>query len=243
MIEEGLSLLIDYGTYLLPGFSLCALWFWLTPKTQPGLRIVILLLTFVLLRDVMTPLRLWSLSGDVQIGFVANPFVLAVLGALSLAIVAALARIAPQLWQLVVWRKGNLAAGLALGVAAGCAIGVPLRLYQGIGVGEIAGYWPWLMGMVVLAYGGNALEEVLFRGFLQGHLEHHTSAIRAALISAVAFSACHSFLALSVTRIGWPILLFTLLEGLVCAFVRMRYGVIAATAAHGTAILLIAVPM
>lgn len=112
MIEEGLSLLIDYGTYLLPGFSLCALWFWLTPKTQPGLRIAILLLTFVLMRDVMTPLRLWSLSGDVQIGFVANPFVLAVLGALSLAIVAALARIAPQLWQLVVWRKGNLAAGL-----------------------------------------------------------------------------------------------------------------------------------
>lgn len=55
MIEEGLSLLIDYGIYLLPGFSLCALWFWLTPKTQPGLQIVILLLTFVLMRDVMTP--------------------------------------------------------------------------------------------------------------------------------------------------------------------------------------------
>jgi membrane protease YdiL (CAAX protease family) len=243
MIEEGLSLLIDYGIYLLPGFSLCAVWFWLTPKTQPGLQIVILLLTFVLMRDVMTPLRLWSLSGDVQIGFVSNPFVLAVLGALSLAIIAVLARIAPELWQLVVWRKGNLVAGLALGIAAGCAIGVPLRLYQGIGISELAGYWPWLMGMIVLAYGGNALEEVLFRGFLQGHLECHTSAIRAALISAVAFSACHSFLALSITGIGWPILLFTLLEGLVCAFVRMRYGVIAATAAHGTTILLIATPM
>jgi hypothetical protein len=88
MIEEGLSLLIDYGIYLLPGFSLCALWFWLTPKTQPGLQIVILLLTFVLMRDVMTPpLRLWSLSGDVQIGFVSSPFVLAVLGALSLGII------------------------------------------------------------------------------------------------------------------------------------------------------------
>jgi membrane protease YdiL (CAAX protease family) len=207
------------------------------------LQIVILLLTFVLMRDVMTPLRLWSLSGDVQIGFVSNPFVLAVLGALSLAIIAVLARIAPELWQLVVWRKGNLVAGLALGIAAGCAIGVPLRLYQGIGISELAGYWPWLMGMIVLAYGGNALEEVLFRGFLQGHLECHTSALRAALISAVAFSACHSFLALSITGIGWPILLFTLLEGLVCAFVRMRYGVIAATAAHGTAILLIATPM
>ncbi|WP_247257493.1 CPBP family intramembrane glutamic endopeptidase [Pseudomonas moorei] len=243
MIADGLSLLIDYGTYLLPGLSLCALWFCLTPKTQPGLRIVILLLGFVLMRDVMTPLRLWSLSGDVQISFISNPFVLVALGVLSLVVVAALARIAPELWKLIVWSQGNRAVGLTLGIAAGLAIGVPLRLYQGIDTAGIAGYWPWLPSMVVLAFGGNALEEVLFRGILQGHLEHHTSALRAALISAVAFAACHSFLALTVTRIGWPILLFTLVEGLTCSFIRMRYGVNAATAAHGTAILLIATPM
>ena len=128
MIEEGLSLLIDYGRYLLPGLCLCGLWFWLIPKSQPGLRIVILLLTFVLMRDVMTPLRLWSPSGEVQIGFVSNPWVLASLGFLSLAIIAALSRIAPGLGKLVVWRKGNLAVGLAPRIA---------------------------------------LEEVLFRGFLQ----------------------------------------------------------------------------
>jgi membrane protease YdiL (CAAX protease family) len=243
MIAEGLSLLIGYGSYMLPGLSLIALWFCLTPKTQLGLRIIILLLGFVLMRDVMTPLRLWCLSGHVQISFISNPFVLTALGFLSLAIVVALARIAPELWQLISWSKGNRAVGLTLGIAAGCAIGVPLRLYQGIDTGQIAGYWPWFLSMVVLAYGGNALEEVLFRGFLQGHLEHHTSILRASLISAVAFAACHSFLALSVTRIGWPILLFTLVEGLACSFVRTRYGVNAAIAAHGTAILLIATPM
>ena len=139
--------------------------------------------------DGLTPLRLWSPSGEVQIGFVSNPWVLASLGFLSLAIIAALSRIAPGLGKLVVWRKGNLAVGLAPRIA---------------------------------------LEEVLFRGFLQGHLEHLTSALRAALISAIAFAACHSFLALSVTEVGWPILLFTQVEGLVCAFVRMRYGVSAA---------------
>ncbi|NWE37823.1 CPBP family intramembrane metalloprotease, partial [Pseudomonas gingeri] len=42
---------------------------------------------------------------------------------------------------------------------------------------------------------------------------------------------------------GWPVLAFTLIEGLACGGVRMRYGVVAATATHGTAILLIAVPM
>ena len=240
MLEEGLSRLSAYLLYLTPGFLLCALWFWLTPKHQAGMRILVLLLTFVLLRDAMTPQGLWSLSDQVQIAFIANSLVLAALGLLSLALIALLARVAPELWALLVWRRGNVGLGLLLGLLAGLAIGLPLRLYQGNGF-EVSGLW--FGGLLVLAYGGNALEEVLFRGMLQGHLEQHTSALRAALSSAVAFAACHAFLALSVTQVGWPILAFTLIEGLVCALLRMRYGILAAIAAHGTAILLIAVPM
>jgi membrane protease YdiL (CAAX protease family) len=182
---------------------------------------------------------MWSLSREVQIEFTANPWVLAALGGLSLGLIALLARLAPELWQLTVLFKGNRWAGLAVGLGAGCLIGLPLRLYQGI---EPV-YWAWLMGMLVLAYCANALEEVLFRGFLQGYLEQHVTPLRAALLSGLAFAACHSFLALSVTQLGWPVLAFTLIEGVACGLVRMRYGVVAATATHGTAILLIAVPM
>ncbi|MGY2315530.1 CPBP family glutamic-type intramembrane protease [Pseudomonas sp. SDO5522_S412] len=239
MIAEAFAVLVHYGIYLLPGLILFGLWFGLTPKTLPGLRIVILLLAFVLMRDAMTPLGMWSLSREVQIEFTANPWVLAALGGLSLGLIALLARLAPELWQLTVLFKGNRWAGLALGLGAGCLIGLPLRLYQGI---EPV-YWAWLMGMLVLAYCANALEEVLFRGFLQGYLEQHVTPLRAALLSGLAFAACHSFLALSVTQLGWPVLAFTLIEGLACGLVRMRYGVVAATATHGTAILLIAVPM
>ena len=239
MIAEAFAVLVHYGIYLLPGLILFGLWFGLTPKTLPGLRIVILLLAFVLMRDAMTPLGMWSLSREVQIDFTANPWVLAALGGLSLGLIALLARLAPELWQLTVLFKGNRWAGLALGLGAGCLIGLPLRLYQGI---EPV-YWAWLMGMLVLAYCANALEEVLFRGFLQGYLEQHVTPLRAALLSGLAFAACHSFLALSVTQLGWPVLAFTLIEGVACGLVRMRYGVVAATATHGTAILLIAVPM
>ncbi|NWB55553.1 CPBP family intramembrane glutamic endopeptidase [Pseudomonas sp. F8002] len=239
MIAEAFAVLVHYGIYLLPGLILFGLWFGLTPKTLPGLRIVILLLAFVLMRDAMTPLGMWSLSREVQIEFTANPWVLAALGGLSLGLIALLARLAPELWQLTVLFKGNRWAGLAVGLGAGCLIGLPLRLYQGI---EPV-YWAWLMGMLVLAYCANALEEVLFRGFLQGYLEQHVTPLRAALLSGLAFAACHSFLSLSVTQLGWPVLAFTLIEGLACGLVRMRYGVVAATATHGTTILLIAVPM
>lgn len=242
MIAEGLAVLLDYVRYLLPGLTLFGLWFALTPKTQTALRIVILLLAFVLMRDAMTPLGMWSLNGDLQIGFLANPFVLAVLGVSSLGLVAVLARQLPDLWQLVVLFKDHRLVGLAVGIVVGCLIGLPLRSYQGAEL-ALAGGWTWLLGMAVLAYGANALEEVLFRGFLQGYLERYVNALRAALISAMAFSALHAFLALSVTQLGWPVLLFTLIEGLACGLVRMRYGVVASTATHGTAIWLIAVPM
>lgn len=243
MIAEGWGVLLNYVTYLLPGLGLFGVWLGLTPKSLPGLRILILMLAFVLMRDAMTPLHMWSLDEHLQIGFLDNPFVLATLGVASLALVVLIARLFPELWQLVIFFKGNRWGGLAVGIVAGCAIGLPLRLYQDSEAILIPDYRTWLFGMAVLAYGANALEEVLFRGFLQGYLEQHVSALRAALISATAFSACHGFLALSVTQLGWPVLLFTLIEGLACGLVRMRYGVVASTATHGTAILLIAVPM
>ncbi|MCG5219483.1 hypothetical protein [Streptosporangium sp. KLBMP 9127] len=52
-------------------------------------------------------------------------------------------------------------------------------------------------------------------------------------------SACHVFLASTVTVVGWQLLAFTLYEGLICAFLRLRSGVIAALA-HGIAIFLLA---
>ena len=242
MITQGMAVLINYGTYLAPGLLLFGLWFALTPQSLTGMRILILLVAFVLMRDVMTPLGMWSLGSAVQLAFTANTFVLAALGGLSVLLIALLVRVAPDLSPLILWSKGHRASGLTVGIAVGCLIGVPLRFYQGIEASAIPGYWVWLPGMVVLAYGANALEEVLFRGYLQGYLEQHVAPLRAALVSGVAFAACHAFLALSVTQLGWPVLLFTLIEGLACALVRMRYGVLAATLTHGTAILLVAVP-
>lgn len=243
MITEGMLELVNYATHLAPGLLLFGLWFALTPRTLTAMRILLLLMAFVLMRDVMTPLGIWALGSEVQIAFSENAFVLAALGGLSVLTMLLLARIAPDLCSLIRWAIGNPGVGLLVGLAVGCLIGVPLRVYQGIEASAIHGYWVWLPGMVVLAYGANALEEVLFRGFLQGYLEQHVTPLRAALLSAVAFAACHTFLALSVTRLGWPILAFTLIEGLACALVRMRYGVLPAMIAHGTAILLIAVPL
>ncbi|NIE75257.1 CPBP family intramembrane metalloprotease [Pantoea sp. Ap-967] len=236
---EALPILQGYLWRLLPLLGLFALWLWLTPRSQAGMHVLILLLAFVCTRDMMTPSAIWALGGEPPLRFHANPWVLAALGTGSLALLGLLARGLPTCWQWVVGFKGNRTAGIALGVAAGCLIGLPIRLHLGLGLAPL----PWLLGFATLALAGNALEEVLFRGMLQGLLEQHTSPWRAALGSACAFAACHGYLALVLTDLGWPVMLFTFVEGLVCAAVRLKWGTWPAAAAHGSAILLIGAPL
>lgn len=106
MITQGMAVLINYATYLAPGLLLFGLWFALTPRSLTALRILILLAAFVLMRDVMTPLGLWSLGSEVQLAFTANAFVLAALGGLSLLLIAVLMRVAPDLSALICWSRG-----------------------------------------------------------------------------------------------------------------------------------------
>lgn len=101
-----------------------------------------------------------------------------------------------------------------------------------------------LVAVAVFALAGVLLEEVLFRGYLQAHLEDEDAGRmgrwRAAVLSGLLFAASHLFLAYTVTGVGWPLVAFTLFEGLVCAVVAMRHGVLASTVAHGGAILVLA---
>lgn len=86
---------------------------------------------------------------------------------------------------------------------------------------------------------GNLLEEVLFRGYLQGRLVQVMTPVRAAVLSGMLFAACHVYLAITVTSVGWPLLAFTLWEGWICVFLRLWRGVVLAALAHGLAIYLL----
>ncbi|WP_440137889.1 hypothetical protein [Pseudomonas boreofloridensis] len=156
--------LLNYLLALFPILGVFAVWYRITPASQLGLRVAVVVIAFIFTRDMMTPHALWSIGSKPALQFHANPWVLALLGVASILLIACLARLAPALWRLVTGFKGNRACGAAVGVAAGCAIGLPLRIYQGIEAPPIL----WLLGFMLFAFAGNALEEVLFRGVLQG---------------------------------------------------------------------------
>ena len=241
-MNEGMELLATYNMRMAPGLLVFALCLLLLPRAAIGLRIALYIAIFILVRDAMTPTGLWSFDG-LRISFFNDTFVLATLGIASVLGVAFLVAVEKGMRPLLVWRRGPLVEGGLVGLAAGAIIG--------FGAASLSGFAPmiwdftpaFIFGLVILVYGGNLLEEVLFRGYLQGRLEQVVTPVRAAFLSGLFFAACHSFLAITVTNIGWPILAFTAVEGIACGFVRLRYGIWAAALTHGTVILLVAMPL
>ncbi len=236
-------MLTTYFSRVAPGTAAFVLLLIALPRASVALRMAAYIFAFILMRDAMTPVGLWSLSRDGLVSFSSDPFTLVVLGTLSGALVLGSLRVEPGLARLIVWTRGNVALGVIAGFASAFLIAAPVLLrvsslpshMHPARVGGTA-----MMALLYLAMVGNLLEEVLFRGWLQGLLESETSRLRAAAGSAIAFAAGHAFLGITVTDLGLPILAFTLYEGIVTAALRLRWGVVPAAIAHGGGIFLIA---
>lgn len=243
MSAQSLALLLDFGQRLLPGLVLFAACLLAMPMRAAAARIALYIAIFVLIRDAMTPMGLWRIGPDLRLGFHPDPIVLLALAGLSLGAVLFLIAVERDLRPLLVWSRGNAGTGALVGTLCGALLAAPLMFAFGHGTAKLAAGPGFVAALLALAMLGNLLEEVLFRGYLQSKLARYVSPLRAALLSGLIFAACHSYLAITVTDAGWPILAFTLAEGVVCGLLMIRYGLVGATLAHGTAIFLLAGPI
>lgn len=241
--------ILDYTIRILPALLLVAIAFAITPRKEIALRILLLVLGFILMRDAMTPLGYWQFGTTVDplpslwLRFIDNPLILITFAVASLLVTAMILVANKDLYGLVKWGKPGRLSTYAVGLAGAAVIAAPfLLLYMFIPLEQRGGDFAAvaLPALLLMFIFGNLMEEVLFRGFIQGYLEKLYGAVKALVLSALLFAIGHMFLASTVTSIGFPILLFTLYEGLVCGYVRNKSGVIASTVSHGLAIFILA---
>ncbi|MFO0968374.1 MAG: CPBP family glutamic-type intramembrane protease [Gemmataceae bacterium] len=235
------------GTYFIrvaPGFLLGAAMLFVF-RREARLRIVFYLALFVLLRDAMTPLGLWSFGsqGFFWIRLAPDPLFMVLFGAGCLGLTLALYYLDRANRPLFCWVRGSPPVGLAWGLAGTLVAVAPLFVvYQYTPLEMRGGPVPTahLAALLGFALLGNLLEEALFRGYVLGYLAQTMSSLKAGVASGLVFAFCHIFLATTVTSVGYPLLVFTLWEGAIAGLVGARSGVLPATLTHGGAIFLLA---
>lgn len=224
-----------YLTLILPGLCLAGLMLVMIPKPQMILRLMVIIASFILMRDSLIPAKLWNITNNLELRFAENSPALLILGLFSMAAVFALPKLLGNKLPLI---KDKVWAAILAGLMGGLIIFAPtlmiettLSTPQRIDV---------ILSILFLSLSANCLEEFLFRGYLVTYLEEKDfTGFKAGLTSALLFSFCHSNLSANVTTVGVPILVFTLFEGLICAFLSARMGLLSAILAHGLGIFLI----
>lgn len=238
--------IIAYAWRITPGLLLITLTYLLLPKESVISRIFMLVFAFILIRDAMTPAGFWKFgvsANTIWLRFADNGTLLLILGAASILFTLLILRLNTSLKETIVWFGKNKVTSLLVGFVGALVVVTPILLTYLFGpIEERGGGVPatlWLP-LLFLALSGNWLEEVLFRGYVQGYLSRMTGRWKAALLSGLLFAVGHIFLSATVTDLGVFILLFTFYEGIICAIVRMNHGVIASTLTHGIAIFILA---
>lgn len=227
------SLLVGYFVSILPAGLLALALLLAIPRALAGARVAVHIVFFIFARDAMSAAGFWQLSAGSMRLTAPAPALLALAGTSAALFVgvAWLERVTwwrgVRPWPSIFWGVLGAAVITALAAALKTAAGLPSLPMPDAAM---------LAPIVVFALLGNAYEELLFRGMLQQRMAQHMSTARAAVVSALLFSLCHAWLALLVTRAGLPVLVFTLIEGLVAAFVFLRAGLAGAALAHGLAI-------
>ena len=257
--DPSLDSLAAYLIDVAPGLLLVVAALALVPGRMVAARVLVAILGVVLLRDAMVGHGLFTFGAAGErsvlwLRFTSDPIQLISLSVLALAAVAGLVAAFRQRSRGMRWTADRAWLSGPVGLLGAAVIVLPVAvlygsvpaLSAGLGLGDVpldarggavaAGV---LVPLLVFAFCAGLLVEVLFRGLLQSELEHHTSVVRSALASAALFAASHVFLASTVTEVGWPLLAFVLFEGLVCAAIAIRHGVLGSTIAHGGAIFLL----
>ena len=235
--------LIGYIVRIAPA-SLSLLVFLLAvPKKLKLLRIFAFILLFILFRDALTPEGLWTITSSLELRFISQPLTLWLLAFASVGVVVISHFTIASLRDSKMWVKKAPGAAVFAGFVGGILIAV-LPYAFGVMTSRVSLPRPQGLGLIgsiaALAFLGNLLEEVLFRGHLQNYfIESGVQPRRTVFLSGAMFALCHSFLAFTVTPVGWPILLFTFYEGLLCAFLRYKNGLLSSVLAHGTGLFLI----
>ena len=180
MDDAFLTAIFDYGWRVIPGSLLIAITYFVLPRRAALAKIFMLVFAFLLVRDAMTPVGFWEFgvsSHTIWVRFADHALLLITLGITSLLFTGFILSFNPDLNRYLLWFGSNKIVSLLIGIAGAVAVVAPIGVtYSFMPLEARGGAVPvsLLLPLLFMALCGNWLEEVLFRGYLQGYFAEKT---------------------------------------------------------------------
>ena len=235
---------VQYVELIIPPFSLIWVFVFLLPPKAFPLRLAAQIFAFIFVRDAMISTRMWTITPDFSLTFIDDAESLFLVSLSSIFMASMIYYTNKDSAKIILFRQSTRSC-LRAGIMTSLLIYVPvyfLKNNMGAARETISYDYPLLCGNLALTLCGNLVEELLFRSCLASYLKKmDVMELHSALLQASAFAIYHMYLAYMVTSCGWLLLVFTFWEGLVCALLQQRYGLVSATLAHGLAIFYITI--
>jgi|GEM_PF-6226918 len=237
-----MELLLELLWILVPFLLVMLLLYVIVARKKVVWKIVIFIISFIIIETVLLYKQLWWLQGKqskLEIEFTSDGWILFTLSLIGLLIVVGFILFQVKLNRYVIWTNKNIFKSFMYGSIGAIVLTIPIILLNIHTFGEVPfdGNLSLLISIILFIVVGKSIEELIFRGYLQGYLDRLYSPFMSGFIATAIYSLLH-FVILSLTREHY--LLATIQSiyiGIICSYLRYRFGILASTLANALAII------
>lgn len=239
-----MELLFDILLIFFPTlFMLCIIYFAFVRRSTFGSIIVLVigLSTFQWLIHHMKVIESSYSNGHYSFGFEADTWLLFTLSLICIAVFVGCTLFQSALNQLVIWRTVAAYYSVTAGLFGGFIIAIPIILWNGQFnvIHALTTIQSYHISIITFVAALKSIEELFYRGYLQGKLEISYSKKKAMYMSIFIYLMVQAFLLLVTNQLSLIAIVYVIVIAFVCTFLRNRYGIIAAIVANSIALLVL----
>ncbi|MCR8659053.1 CPBP family glutamic-type intramembrane protease [Paenibacillus endoradicis] len=237
-----MELLLELLWILFPFLLVMLLLYVIVARKKVVWKIVIFVTSFVIIETMLLYKQLWWLHGEhrrLEIEFTSDGWILFTLSLVGLLIVVGCILFQVKLNRYVIWTGKNIFKSVTCGSIGAIILSLPIILLNFYSLGRVPvdGSLSLFISIIMFIVVGKSIEELLFRGYLQGYLDRIYSPFKSGFITTAIYSLLN-FLILIVANeyflLAW---IQTIYIGIICSCLRYRYGILASTLANALAII------
>lgn len=237
-----MELLLELLWILFPVLLVMLLLYMMVAHKKIVWKIVIFIASFVIIEIMFLYKQLWWLQGEhrrLDIEFTSDGWILFTLSLIGLLIVVGCILFQVKLNRYVIWVGSSIFISVMYGSIGAIILIIPVLLLNLHTFGEVPfdGNVTLLISIILFILVGKAIEELIFRGYLQGYLDRLYSPFMSAFITTAIYSLLHLLILILLKEHYLLASMQSIYIGIVCSFLRYHYGIMASTLANALAII------